>query len=155
MKPSKNRWLKILLAIVSLIAVLEFWHIKTITFAFINSFMAYEYLDKYKCWYGVFETTKYTLCPAECGKNKGHKEYGFTASGLLAVPGRTVAVDKKVVPLGSILIDIQTGQKYIAEDTGSAVKGYMIDIFVGSGSQANKKLAKDYGKQQKMFIVIE
>ncbi len=51
-----------------------------------------------------------------------------TASGRKAKAGRTIAVDRKVIPLGSkVVID---GHTYIAEDTG--VKGNVIDIYMSS-----------------------
>lgn len=48
--------------------------------------------------------------------------------------GRTIAVDPDVIPLGSkVLID---GQEYIAEDTGGAIKGNIIDMFVGTEAES-------------------
>lgn len=59
----------------------------------------------------------------------GEDSYGsMTATGVEAAEGRTVAVDPAIIPYGTeILID---GHIYIAEDTGSAVKGNVIDIYV-------------------------
>lgn len=58
---------------------------------------------------------------------------------------RTIAVDPKIIPLGS---RVKIGDKiYIAEDTGGAIKGKRIDLFVGSHSEAmrfGKKLIKVY-----------
>lgn len=55
---------------------------------------------------------------------------GMTALGVKPTVNHTVAVDPKVIPLGShLLID---GVEYVAEDVGGAIKGYHIDIFVGS-----------------------
>jgi 3D (Asp-Asp-Asp) domain-containing protein len=49
------------------------------------------------------------------------------------LPGRgTVAVDPRVIRLGSILLI--DGKRYVAEDTGSAIKGMRIDIFLTSRS---------------------
>ena len=48
--------------------------------------------------------------------------------------GRTIAVDPDVIPLGStVLID---GQEYIAEDTGGAIRGNIIDMFVGTEAES-------------------
>ena len=48
--------------------------------------------------------------------------------------GRTIAVDPDVIPLGSVvLID---GKEYIAEDTGGAIKGNIIDMFVGTEAES-------------------
>ena len=73
---------------------------------------------------GEFRLTAYCPCEICCGK---WAQYGLTASGTVPEEGRTIAVDKQVIPLGETLtID---GVEYIAEDTGSAIKGKRIDIF--------------------------
>lgn len=62
----------------------------------------------------------------------GEDSYGSaTSTGVTAQEGRTVAVDPNIIPYGTeIMID---GHIYIAEDTGSALKGNRtIDIFVNS-----------------------
>ena len=47
---------------------------------------------------------------------------------------RTIAVDPDVIPLGStVIID---GKGYIAEDTGGAIKGNIIDMFVGTEAES-------------------
>ena len=79
--------------------------------------------------YGVFEITHYCKCTRCCGKNDG-----ITATGTQATAGRTIAVDPKVIPLGTaVIID---GHPYIAEDTGGAIKGNKIDIFCESHEEA-------------------
>lgn len=50
--------------------------------------------------------------------------------------GRTIAVDPKLIRLGSKVR--MSGKEYIAEDTGGAIKGKRIDLFVGSHSEAMK-----------------
>ena len=81
---------------------------------------------------GIFKITHYCSCTYCCGKNGGHT----TRSGTKPTIKRTVAVDPKVIPLGTkIIID---GEEYIAEDTGSAVKNNVIDIYVGSHSEAKQ-----------------
>jgi 3D (Asp-Asp-Asp) domain-containing protein len=85
----------------------------------------------------TMRATAYDLTVESCGKRKGHPAYGITKSGTKAVVGRTVAVDPNIIPLGSKLsIKFPKEYKrldgiYIAEDTGSAVKGDIIDIFLG------------------------
>ena len=81
-------------------------------------------LSEYEC-IGEFLLTGYDDCPL-C-----QEEFvGTTALGVAPTVQHTVAVDPKVIPLGShLLID---GIEYVAEDVGGAIKGYHIDIFVGS-----------------------
>jgi len=63
-----------------------------------------------------------------------------TKSGTTCTEGRTVAVDPSVIPLGTkIYIDgdpLGGDGYYIAEDTGSAVQGNIIDIFAENGESA-------------------
>lgn len=50
-----------------------------------------------------------------------------TASGVMPHPG-TVAIDPRVVPMGSIVC-IQGMGQFHAEDTGGAIVGNRIDVF--------------------------
>lgn len=73
--------------------------------------------------------TFYTGSPDEGGS--------ITALGTSVTPWYTVAVDPHVIPLGSkIRIEGYDGVFYCA-DTGGAIKGNIIDIAVGSKSEAN------------------
>lgn len=58
---------------------------------------------------------------------------GITATGTKVREG-VVAVDPDVIPLGSIVYI--NGNKYIAEDTGGAIKGNRIDIAVSTHQEA-------------------
>lgn len=64
---------------------------------------------------------------------------GITATGLVPVSassGRgTIAVDPRVIPLGS-LVYVEGYGEAIAADTGGAVKGNIIDVYVDSYSEA-------------------
>jgi 3D (Asp-Asp-Asp) domain-containing protein len=53
-----------------------------------------------------------------------------TASGTCAEAGRTVAVDRRIVPLGADLLIEGVGAR-VAEDTGSRVRGRHIDLYRG------------------------
>lgn len=56
---------------------------------------------------------------------------GITASGTEVTAYHTIAVDPKVIPLGStVLVDFGDGviHYFVAEDTGGSVKGNHIDI---------------------------
>lgn len=64
---------------------------------------------------------------------------GLTATGMKVTAYVTVAVDPKVIPLGStVLVDFGDGviHYFMAEDTGGAVKGNHIDIAVEGHRQA-------------------
>lgn len=82
-----------------------------------------------KQFVGVFKITHYCPC-ATCNGSYGSK----TASGTRLTPCRTIAVDPKIIPIGS-KVEIQ-GKIYIAEDTGGAIKGNRIDLCVSSHSEA-------------------
>ena len=83
---------------------------------------------------GEFRLTAYCACRKCCGKDPGDFSYGVTASGAVVEAGRTIAVDSSVIPLGSeIVID---GHTYVAEDTGSAIKGNRIDIYFDTHQEA-------------------
>lgn len=81
---------------------------------------------------GVFRLTAYCPCKKCNGKWSGKPTY----SGAIAVPGITIAVDKDIIPIGKI-VKIN-GNDYIAQDTGSAIKGNRIDIFMTSHEDAKK-----------------
>lgn len=90
------------------------------------------------------KTTAYCNCRACCGSWAG----GPTASGKMPKEGRTIAVDKNVIPLGTkVEID---GKIYIAEDTGGSVKGNWIDIYFEKHSDTTK-----YGVQYKTVKVYK
>lgn len=82
---------------------------------------------------GQFDLSFY--CP--CEKCVGKKKIVRTASGTKPKANYTIAVDTRIIPLGSILYIEEFGY-FIAQDTGSAIKGNRIDIFVDSHRQALK-----------------
>lgn len=87
---------------------------------------------------------KFTLSwysPKELGKTKPSELR--TSRGLVPKEGRTIAVDPKVIPYGSIVY-IQDYGYYIAEDCGGAIKQNRIDVFTASHEyaiQQGKKVA--------------
>jgi 3D (Asp-Asp-Asp) domain-containing protein len=92
---------------------------------------------------GKFTLTAYCNCKKCCGKWSG----GPTASGKMPKEGRTIAVDPKVIPLGSKVII--NGKTYAAEDTGSKIKNKRIDVYFNSHSEALK-----FGEQTaKVYLV--
>lgn len=58
-----------------------------------------------------------------------------TATGTAARHGRTVAVDPRVIPLGSRIYIEGVGER-IAEDVGGGVKGNHIDVYLATVPQA-------------------
>ena len=79
---------------------------------------------------GTFKLTGYCSC-SKCQGGWGL----WTASGGKVTENRTVAVDRRAIPLGT-WIDINLPgvgwRRYRAEDTGGGVKGNHIDIYVGN-----------------------
>ena len=78
---------------------------------------------------GNFKLTFY--CP--CVRCNGRSD-GLTKSGTTAVEGRTIAVDPRVIPLGSRAY-IEGYGVFVAEDTGGAIKSKKIDVFLDSHSR--------------------
>lgn len=91
--------------------------------------------------------TAYDLSYESTGKKPGDKYYGITASGTKVRPG-VVAVDPKIIPLGTEIF-IQGYGFFVAEDTGGAIKGNRIDIFM-----EDRKKALEFGRKKvKVYIL--
>lgn len=97
--------------------------------------------DKRK-YIGDFTITYY--CP--CSKCNG--VYTTTATGTKLQPYKTIAVDPKVIPLGSI-VQIHD-LTFVAEDMGGAIKGNRIDICAATHSEA---LSLGVLKKVPVFII--
>nr|DAH92591.1 MAG TPA: lytic transglycosylase [Bacteriophage sp.] len=100
-----------------------------------------------------FVATAYTAAEDECGKPVGHPDYGRTASGEMVRRG-IVAVDTDVIPMHSLIRIEGAGDLsgvYEVKDTGGAIKGNRIDIYVPTKHEAYK-----FGKRNiKVFILRE
>ena len=92
---------------------------------------------------GTFKLTAYCPCVKCCGKTDG-----ITSSGTKATQGRTIAVDKNVIPIGTKVII--NGNTYTAEDTGGAIKGNRIDIYFNSHQEA-----LNFGVQYKEVFIYK
>ena len=79
---------------------------------------------------GTFKLTFYTGAAVEGGS--------ITARGTPVTPWYTVAVDPRVIPLGSKLRIEGYNGIFVAQDTGSAIRGSILDLAVGSKSEANR-----------------
>lgn len=109
--------------------------------------------------------TAYTLHPSECGgKTPDHPEYGITYSGRRVKVGRTVAVDPKVIPLGSVLyVELASPYEhlsgtYVAEDIGSGVKGKHIDVYIGEDKENDLTIFKEayrFGIRDATIYILE
>ena len=90
----------------------------------------------------VYEVTAYT---DSCGTGDG-----YTATMTTPEVGRTIAVDPRVIPLGS-KVWIEGEGVHVAEDTGGAIKGNIIDLYVGE----SRATAFRWGRQERMAIVLD
>lgn len=89
--------------------------------------------------------------------------YGSIASIL--TPKVSVAVDRTMIPLGSVLalktslMDYETGEAdpylslVLAQDTGGAIKGTRMDLFCGSGVEA-ETLAGHLQERSEVFMLV-
>lgn len=93
---------------------------------------------------GVFECTAYCPCEYCCGNS-----CGLTYGGTSPQEGRTVGVDKNIIPIGTKLYIEDLGY-FIAEDTGN-FSGNVIDVYMESHERA-----LEFGRQtHKVYIVKE
>lgn len=115
---------------------------------------------------GIFEATAYDLSVQSCGKYPDDEGYGITANGTSLIghsrkSAMVVAVDTDVIPLGTkLLLRFSDGNEsytgvYTAVDTGSAIKGNIIDIFMGDfdSIEANQKTI-NFGRQNVEVYVL-
>ncbi|MBU4192328.1 MAG: murein transglycosylase A [Pseudodesulfovibrio sp.] len=89
----------------------------------------------------------------------------FGAMNTILTPRVSVAVDRAMTPLGSVLalktslMDYATGQSepfmslVLAQDTGGAIQGTRMDLFCGSGSEA-ETLAGHLQEQSEVFMLV-
>ncbi len=97
-----------------------------------------------------FTVTAYCSCIKCCDKDPSDKWYGITAIGVKARWG-TIAVDKKVIKLGSALVvEGFPCTVFRAEDVGGAIRGKHIDIWF-----PNHKDALEFGVQKRDVYCVE
>lgn len=83
-----------------------------------------------------FTITHYCGCSVCCGKwSSGSEDTAYGCKGDKLTPYYSIATDPNVIPYGTIVHD-QHGNEYKAVDTGSAIKGNKIDLFVGDHQEA-------------------
>ena len=93
---------------------------------------------------GEFRLTAYCPCRRCCGRWVDTP----TASGTTPTENRTIAVDTDIIPFGTQVII--NGMTYTAEDTGSAIKGNRIDIYMDSHYEALQ-----FGVQYAEIFIVE
>lgn len=91
-----------------------------------------------------FEATFYCSCEKCCGKSNG-----ITASGEKAVEGITIAADISVLPMGTEVFIAGYGVRTV-QDTGGAIKGNKIDIYMDS-----HKKCLEHGRKKIWLYVRE
>lgn len=96
----------------------------------------------------TMKATAYTQSPEEGTAD------GITKTGTKVTNNRTVAVDPRQIPLGSLLyIESDSplvGGFYVAEDIGGAIKDNRIDIFISDKTKAFK-----FGRQDVKVSVLK
>src|SRR4029450_7394539 len=98
-----------------------------------------------KSWGKRFTVTMYVPRSEKYGADND----GLTATMTKADPkSRLVAVDPKLIPYGSWLWIEGLGW-FRAEDCGSAIKGFRLDVLVATASEAMR-----FGKQDRFVIVL-
>lgn len=101
---------------------------------------------------GSFEITAY--CSGTCCSSGT----GITASGNPAVEGKTIGVDPDIIPLGSkvkIVFADGTEHVYRADDTGSAINGNIIDLYMGTAESGGHERALQFGRQTCQVFIEE
>ncbi|TVX86115.1 hypothetical protein FPZ44_23985 [Paenibacillus agilis] len=90
---------------------------------------------------GEWETYRLTHYGMDCKGCSGITAAGIDVRNTTEYLGyRVLSVDKRRIPLGSIVVikDGDTTYEAIAIDTGGAIKGNKLDLLVGSEKESNK-----------------
>ena len=92
--------------------------------------VSYAYLGQ------EFAVTHYCGCSICCGQwSSGSESEAYGCKGDKLTPYYSIAADPDVIPYGTIVHD-QDGNAYKVVDTGSAINGNKIDLFVGDHQEA-------------------
>lgn len=96
--------------------------------------------------------TGYTAGVESTGKNPDHPLYGITFSGVKVKRDlySTIAADPNVFPIGTILFIPDYGYGVVA-DTGSAIKGNIIDLYY----ETVDEVFNHWGKRQVEVFIVE
>lgn len=105
------------------------------------------------------DATAYDLGVESCGKTPEHPLYGITATGTNLANSynpMVIAVDPNVIPLKSeVCLEFPEKWKhldgcYFAGDTGGAIKGNRIDVFM-----QDHKTALNFGRQKVKVLSVK
>jgi len=102
--------------------------------------------------------TAYDLTTESCGKAPYSPGYGVTATGMNLQgkdwSDKVVAVDPDVIPLKHYIYVVFDNREYeylngwwYTGDTGNAVKGNVVDFYMGEGGKALVKQIEHFGRQ--------
>ena len=92
--------------------------------------VSYAYLGQ------EFTVTHYCGCSICCGQwSSGSESEAYGCKGDKLTPYYSIAADPDIIPYGTIVHD-QDGNSYKVVDTGSAIKGNKVDLFVGDHKEA-------------------
>lgn len=111
----------------------------------------FPYLDMKQFEKVEVVATGYSADKESTGKSPGHPEYGITRSGVRVRKDTfsTIAADPAVFPLGTILFIPDYGFGVVA-DTGSAIKGYKLDLYFHTRAQ----VYQEWGKRKVHVYVL-
>ncbi|MFP4457897.1 MAG: 3D domain-containing protein [Clostridia bacterium] len=102
------------------------------------------------------EATAYTKMHPCTGKNPDDPNYGITSTGIPVERGH-IAVDPEVIPYFSevVLVGLDSigkeySGKYVATDTGGAIKDKRIDVYIGNYPEVNR-----FGRRDMKVVVLK
>ena len=117
--------------------------------------------------YEDYEATAYDLSYGCVASREGDRGHGITKNGtdlkgLSRTQAMTIATDPDYIPTGSLVEVIFTEDGfeefngvYKANDTGSAVKGKVIDVFMGDfHSEVTEQAVWDFGRRKVKVRVL-
>ena len=115
----------------------------------------------------TFVVSAYDLSVTSTGKSRGNSSFGLTKSGI-SLKGhnwrsiRIVASDPRVVPIGTKLLIKFTDAKhqkynevYTSADSGSAIRGNRLDLFIEDGNGKVSKEALEFGIAHASVTIIK
>ena len=94
------------------------------------------------------EITAYTAGYESCGKHPSDPAYGITANGNKVKKG-IIAADTNVLPFGT-KVYIEGLGVFTVDDTGSAIKGNKIDVYMDNVDDAIK-----FGRQHRKVVILD